>query len=149
MPPHQASISQGSHEFEVRSLAAPNTTPITFTAPSWYFNPATLRDRTGSSSNTLNPAGLNAPWACADTAHTKAPPDLTSPYVDTTISPLVLLTNGQLSSIMHPASLHIDPAHIHNLRAIFQRLVCSPDLSHVTISATTILIPDADQTWPK
>ena len=48
---------QGYHELEVRSLAAPNATSITFTAPSWYFNPSTLRNRTSSSSNTLTSVG--------------------------------------------------------------------------------------------
>ena len=108
-----------------------------------------MRNRASSSSDTLNPAGLTDPWASTETAHTTTPHDPTSPYVDTTVSPFALLSDGRLGSIIHPASLHIDPMHIHSLSAIFQRLVCSPDLSHITKSATTILIPDADQTWPK
>ena len=140
---------QGYHELEVRCLTAPNVTPITFAAPSWYFNPSTLCNRVSNSSDTSSSFGLTDPWAFAAASHTTTPPDLTSPYVDTTVSPLVLLNSGRLDPITHPASFRIDPIHIHNLCAVFQQLVCSPDLSHITHSATTILIPDADQTWPK
>ena len=83
------------------------------------------------------------------TTHTSTPSDLTSPYVDTTVSPYTLLHRGRLDPIIHPACFHIEEKHIHYLSDTFQRFVCSVDLSHITKLGTTILIPDADQTWPK
>ena len=144
---------QEYYELEVRISAAPNTTPIAFTALSWYFNHTTICNqaapRFSNPSNTPNITNLIDPWTHVDPAQTTTQSDSTSPYVDTTISPHILLSSGHLESIAHPASIHIDPAHIHRLSVIFRQFVCSPNLSDTTNAITAILLPDADQTLPK
>ena len=122
----------GHHELEVRLLAAPGGTSTTFIAPSWYSNTSTLRNGPATDANTPIPRPPNNPWRITPTSNASTTANPSSPYVDTTISPISLLEGGRLNHISHPASFRIGPIHVHNLCNVFQQLMCTSDLTHIT-----------------